>query len=74
MGQMALPKVCIWPRRELEHEAPAVNLTRELLSHVRQHSIQYLLCGRLAAGLERLGVFQVQEQVQVTAMDAKGVD
>jgi len=34
----------------------------------------YLVCGGLGTGLEHLGVFKVQEQVQVTGVDAESVD
>lgn len=33
-----------------------------------------LVCGSFGAGLEHLGLFQVQEQVQVTGVDAESVD
>lgn len=33
-----------------------------------------LLCGGLGTRLEHFGVFQVQEQVQVTGVDAESVD
>lgn len=36
--------------------------------------ISDLFCGGLGTGLEHLGVFQVQEQIQVAGVDAESVD